>query len=96
MMLFWLVANLWPYLALLVTDGATLAVYAATVAVISLLVADSARLHGLNPWYALGFPLTTLLFSFIIVRSVSRHLIDGGIRWRGTFYPLAELRKNRV
>jgi hypothetical protein len=24
------------------------------------------------------------------------NLRDGGIRWRGTFYPLADLRKNRV
>lgn len=94
--LFQLVANLWPYLALLVTTGATLAIYAAVVTVISLVVADSARRHGFSPWYALGFPGTTLLFTFIIVRSVSCNLGRGGISWRGTFYPLSELRKNRV
>lgn len=94
--LFHLVASLWPYLALVVTDGATLAVYVAVVAVISLIVADGARFHGASPWYALGFPLTAGLFVFIIIRTVICNLAKGGIVWRGTLYPLAELRKNRV
>ena len=94
--LFQLVASLWPYLALVVTEGATQAVYVATVAVISLIVADGARLHGSSPWYALGFPFTAGLFTFIIIRTVICNLTQGGITWRGTFYPLAELRKNRV
>ncbi len=94
--LFHLVCSLWPYLALGLTRGPTFAVYAATVAVISLLVADGARFHGYSPWYALGFPLTAGLFAFIIARSVTCNLVRGGIRWRGTFYPLSALRKNRV
>lgn len=94
--LFQLVASLWPYLALVVTEGTTLAVYVTTVAVISLIVADSARFHGSSPWYALGFPLTAGLFTFIIIRTVICNLTKGGITWRGTFYPLSELRKNQV
>lgn len=94
--LFQLVASLWPYLALAVTQGTTLAVYSAAVIVISMIVADGARFHGFSPWYALGFPLTAGLFTFIIARSVICNLTKGGIVWRGTFYPLAELRKNRV
>ncbi|SDM23560.1 Glycosyltransferase, catalytic subunit of cellulose synthase and poly-beta-1,6-N-acetylglucosamine synthase [Geoalkalibacter ferrihydriticus] len=93
---FQLVAGLWPYLALLLTTGPTFAVYAATVVVISLIVADGARLHGYSPWYALGFPLTVGLLAFIIVRTLICTLSRGGIYWRGTFYPLCELRKNRV
>jgi cellulose synthase/poly-beta-1,6-N-acetylglucosamine synthase-like glycosyltransferase len=94
--LFHLVASLWPYLALMVTAGATLAVYVAIVSVISLIVADGARFHGASPWYALGFPLTAGLFVFIIIRTVICNLAKGGIVWRGTLYPLTELRKNRV
>jgi len=94
--LFQLVASLWPYLALVVTEGATLAVYVAIVSVISLIVADGARFHGSSPWYALGFPLTAGLFTFIIIRTVISNLSKEGITWRGTFYPLSELRKNRV
>lgn len=94
--LFHLTASLWPYLALVVTDGPTRAVYLAVVAAISLIVADGARFHGFSPWYALGFPLTAGLFTWIIVRTVTCNLVKGGIVWRGTFYPLSTLRKNRV
>lgn len=91
-----LVALLWPYGALLFTAGMTWGVYAAIVAIISLISADSARFHGFSAWSALWFPCTAGLFTFIIIRSLACNLIKGGITWRGTFYSLAELRKNRV
>lgn len=93
---FQLGAILWPYLALFATAGATLAVYAACVAVISVVVADGARFNGFNPWYALGFPLTAGFLAFIVVRTVICNLVQGGITWRGTFYPLSLLRKNKI
>lgn len=94
--IFHLLASLWPYLALLFTHGATQLVYLAVVLVISLLMADTARFNGYNPWYALGFPFTAALFTYILLRTLSCNLVKGGIRWRGTFYPLSELRRNRV
>ncbi len=93
---FHLAASIWPYLALLITDGVTWVVYAAAVGVITFIVADGARLQGFSPWYALGFPLTAGLFSYIIVRTLICNLGKGGITWRGTFYPLSALRKNKV
>ncbi len=93
---FHLVASIWPYVALLVTEGSTLLVYAATVMVISFIVIDGSRFHGYRAWYALGFPLAAALFTYIVLRSVSLNLIRGGITWRGTFYPLSELRQNRI
>jgi hypothetical protein len=36
------------------------------------------------------------MFNWIVLRAMAVNLRDGGIRWRGTFYPLAELKKNRV
>lgn len=93
---FLLMAGPWPYLALLISRGPTLALYAGIVLVISLLMADAARLHGFNPWYALGYPVTTALLAYIVLRALVCNLRKGGIEWRGTFYPLRELRKNRV
>ncbi|NIQ11165.1 MAG: glycosyl transferase, partial [Gammaproteobacteria bacterium] len=93
---FHLVASLWPYLAIFITSGVAQWLYAATVMVITIIAADNARLHGLKPWYALGFPLTIGLFVFIIIRSVYCNLIQGGIYWRGTFYTLEKLRKNKI
>lgn len=94
--IFNLLAGVWPYLALFVTGGATWPVYAATVGVITFILADGARFHGASPWYALGFPITAGLFAFIICRSVFLNLFRGGIIWRDTFYSLSELRKNRI
>jgi hypothetical protein len=85
-----------PYLALLFTSGATWAAYAAIVLVISLLVVDAARLHGFSPWFALGYPLATGLLACIMLRALFCNLRHQGIRWRGTFYPLSELRNNRI
>ena len=63
---------------------------------IVLVVADSARFHRSRPWYAVGYPLTAALFVFILLRTMLLNIRQGGIRWRGTFYSLKELKANRV
>lgn len=93
---FQLVGGVWPYLALFVTEGPTRLIYLAVVLLLSLLIADSARFHGFSPWYAAGFPLTSTLFAYIVLRTVILNHRQGGITWRGTFYPLDQLRANRV
>ena len=93
---FHLVATVWPYLALFTTHGATRAVYAGVVLLLTLLFADCASFHGSRRWYAIGFPVCTLLFVWIILRTTVLNLSQGGINWRGTFYSLAELKRNRV
>jgi hypothetical protein len=37
-----------------------------------------------------------MVFCWIVLRAMVLNLRDGGITWRGTFYPLGELRRNRV
>jgi hypothetical protein len=44
----------------------------------------------------IGYPLTTALFVYILLRTMLLNLVQGGIRWRGTFYPLRELKGNLV
>jgi glycosyltransferase involved in cell wall biosynthesis len=94
--IFYLVGTVWPYLALVVTDGWTRLFSGVTVLTVTLLCADSAGFNGMRRWYAAGFPLCALLFAWIMLRTMVLNLAQGGISWRGTFYPLAELRKNRV
>jgi glycosyltransferase involved in cell wall biosynthesis len=94
--LFHLLATVWPYLALFVTQGATRALYGAVVLLLTLLFADCAAFHGSRRWYAVGFPLCTLLFVWILLRTMALNLARGGITWRGTFYRLKELKSNRV
>ena len=52
------------------------------------------RTSGLSTWNALLFPLSALAFIFTLLRSMLITLKQGGVIWRGTFYSLAELRKN--
>ena len=49
-----------------------------------------------SPFYALTHPLGAVLFSYMLVRSTMVTLWHGGVTWRGTFYPLEELRRGVV
>lgn len=40
-------------------------------------------------------PISAMLFIFAALRSAFLTLRDGGVTWRGTEYPLEELRKRR-
>lgn len=91
-----LTLNVWPFLALLLTRGETRALYAAAVLVMLVLCGDAARFLGVRRGYALGFPLATLLFVYIMWRSMLIALLTGGITWRGTRYSLAALKANKV
>ena len=44
-------------------------------------------------WYFLTFPVAGMLFLYSILRSMWTTLRQGGVIWRGTFYPLRELRR---
>jgi len=52
------------------------------------------RPSGISPWNFLFFPFSALVFIFTLLRSMLITLKQGGVIWRGTFYSLAELRKN--
>jgi len=50
----------------------------------------------IRPWQAALMPFGALLFSYAILRSTWMTLARGGVSWRGTFYPLGQLRRKRV
>jgi len=47
-------------------------------------------------WQAVLMPVGVTLFVYAFFRSMVVTLRRGGVRWRGTFYPLRELRRGRV
>ena len=88
--------NIWPFLALLMTQGVTQMIYAWVAVLLLALYADNARFHKLNPWYAPYFPIAAGIMIYIILRAAIKTLSEDGIDWRGTHYPLRELRANKV
>jgi hypothetical protein len=46
--------------------------------------------------FAFTYPIGALIFVWMIIRSAFVTLRQGGIIWRGTFYPLEELRRGVV
>ena len=50
----------------------------------------------ISPLYAFTLPLAALVFTYMLARSTIITLKQGGIYWRGTFYPLPDLRRNVV
>lgn len=49
-----------------------------------------------SPLYALTYPLGSLLICYMLLRSMSVTLWNGGVTWRDTFYPLDELKRGSV
>jgi glycosyltransferase involved in cell wall biosynthesis len=52
------------------------------------------RRSGISAWNGLLMPFGALLIVYALLRSMVTTLAQGGIRWRGTFYSLEELRKH--
>ena len=52
------------------------------------------RFTGIPSVYAITFPVAACLVVYSILRSMIITLARGGVQWRGTLYPLTELRKN--
>lgn len=91
-----LLTLVWPFLALVLTTGATRWLNLASVLVLLALSWINAPLAGVRRWHGLGFPFATLLFLYILWRAMLLTLWRNGIDWRGTHYSLAELKANKV
>jgi glycosyltransferase involved in cell wall biosynthesis len=90
--------NLAPYLVIAlgappVMKGFALAIIAFRALAVSIAARKTAGGSGFE---GLAMPLTTFLFPCVIGWSTLLTLAQGGIRWRGTFYPIAELRRRCV
>jgi glycosyltransferase involved in cell wall biosynthesis len=71
--------------------------FAAIAAGLPLIVAAGVTVEfKISPAYALTYPLGALIFAWMLARSTIVTLWQGGIVWRGTFYPLKELKRGVV
>jgi glycosyltransferase involved in cell wall biosynthesis len=89
--------GVWPWLALFLVSGAAWWLDLAVVCLSGALVAGAAQQTlRLSRWYGLALPFGVLLMIVTLLNSMWRTLAQGGVVWRGTLYPLAALRANRV
>jgi cellulose synthase/poly-beta-1,6-N-acetylglucosamine synthase-like glycosyltransferase len=86
----------WPFVAVWVTGGWTRILYGVAVALILLINAAAARAQRMPMWYSVFFPFASLLFLFVMWNATVYALVNRGIEWRGTHYPLDELRANKI
>ncbi len=92
--LFGLALDVWPWLALGLLEGPARWANGAIVLANLLSYADTAPRYGLNPWLAPFHPVGALILLYTGWASTVRTLIAGGIEWRGTHYPLDELKSS--
>lgn len=91
-----LVGWLWPLVALLLIPGPALWLNAGTIAVILALGCDQTRFTGGRWWHGLLMPVGMAVFAWVLLRSQIVTHWTGGITWRGTHYPLRDLKENRL
>ena len=86
----------WPFLAVFLVPGPARWLNLASALLLVGLCWLNAPLAGVRRWHGVGFPLATLLFLYIVWRATILTLWNRGIVWRGTRYPLSELKANKV
>lgn len=83
----------WP-LAAMAAGGWALAAGLITYASIALAYGANRRATGVSSWYAVFFAPAVAIVLFATLRSMVLALVRNGVDWRGTRYPLAELRRH--
>jgi glycosyltransferase involved in cell wall biosynthesis len=91
-----LVFFIWPFVGVLVTAGATRWLNLAAVLIALATYAAGAPLVGARRRYAVLFPVSVLLFIYLMWNAARKTILNGGINWRDTHYSLAELKANKV
>jgi hypothetical protein len=88
--------NLLPFAGVWMVHGWQRLLYAVALLSMFGIYVGMSRRSPIPPYYLLLHPISTALFLYILLRSMSVTLWRGGVVWRGTRYPLEELRKGMV
>ena len=85
-----------PWVAVFLTSGVTQVLYGMILVLLLIIFLRTTVELRVRTSCVFWFPVVLLLFNYIIWRATILTYVQGGIRWRDTFYPLSELRKNQV
>jgi glycosyltransferase involved in cell wall biosynthesis len=88
-----LLVNVGPFAGAVFAPGYAKAAFLVALIAICIVYVGMSWHSDVSPWYAVLHPAGAVLFCYALVRSAVLTLTQGGVDWRGTHYPLAELRK---
>jgi glycosyltransferase involved in cell wall biosynthesis len=88
--------NLMPFLGVWLAPGWERVPYAIALLSMFLIYLGMSWRSGVPAYYFALHPVSTMLFVYTLLRSMFHTLWNDGIVWRGTKYPLEELRKGMV
>jgi glycosyltransferase involved in cell wall biosynthesis len=88
--------NLGPFLGIWLAHGWARVPYAIALVSLFLIYYGMSRRSTIPPYYFFLHPVSSSVFMYILLRSMCHALWNDGIVWRGTKYPLEELRKGVV
>ncbi|MGO9123441.1 MAG: glycosyltransferase [Terriglobales bacterium] len=88
--------NLMPFAGVVLAHGWERALYAVALVSMFGIYVGMSRMSDIPAYYIMLHPVSAVLFVYIMLRSMTLTLARGGVVWRGTFYPLEELRKGMV
>jgi glycosyltransferase involved in cell wall biosynthesis len=88
--------NLGPFLGVCLAHGWARLPYSVALLCMFGIYAGMSMKSSIPPYYFVLHPISTALFAYTVLRSMAVTLGRGGVVWRGTFYPLDELRRGMV
>ena len=88
--------NLGPFVGVWLAHGWQRVPYSIALGSMFLIYFGMSFKSSIRPYYFFLHPISTLLFGYTLLRSMYLTLSNDGITWRGTKYPLEELRKGMV
>lgn len=88
--------NFGPFLGIWLAHGWARVPYAVALGSMFLIYLGMSWRSGVPAYYFVLHPLSTAMFIYTLLRSMVLTLWNDGIEWRGTKYPLEELRKGMV
>jgi glycosyltransferase involved in cell wall biosynthesis len=88
--------NLGPFIGVWLAHGWARVPYAVALGSMFLIYLGMSFKSSIPSYYFFLHPVSTMLFEYTLLRSMFLTLWDDGVTWRGTKYPLEELRKGLV
>jgi cellulose synthase/poly-beta-1,6-N-acetylglucosamine synthase-like glycosyltransferase len=88
--------NLMPFLGVFLAHGWAKVPYAIALLSMFLIYYGMSSMSSVPSYYFFLHPVSTLLFVYTMLRSMMVTLWHGGVTWRGTKYPLEELKRGLV